>query len=122
NLISISYDGTPMISVLDSDTGGAPYLSGSVSVDLWNDASAYTMTVDDVIVNALSFALTANNDSYSVTSGKTLTVAAAGVLANDTGGSGSYTAVLATNALHGTLSLSANGGFTYTPANNFTGN
>ena len=48
--------------------------------------------------------------------------AASGVLANDTDPDGaSLTAVLASNPAHGTLALSANGSFTYTPAANYTG-
>ena len=51
-----------------------------------------------------------------------LTVAAPGVLANDTDADAdSLTAVLVTNVTKGTLVLSSNGSFTYTPTTNFTG-
>jgi hypothetical protein len=63
----------------------------------------------------------ANNDSYNAVSGHQLTVAAPGVLANDTGGIGPLSAILLTSPAHGTFSFSTNGGFTYTPAGNFTG-
>src|SRR4029077_595973 len=92
-----------------------------VSVDMWTDASAYTMTVDDVIVTAITSTPLAVNDSYNAILGRTLSVPAPGVLLNDTGGSGPLTAQLVTNAAHGILSLSTNGGFTYTATNNFTG-
>jgi autotransporter-associated beta strand protein len=57
-------------------------------------------------------------DSYTATQGSTLTVAAPGVLANDTGPKGSYyglTASLVTGPANGTLSLDSDGSFTYTP-------
>jgi hypothetical protein len=73
-------------------------------------------------------------DSYSVSGGTTLTVAAPGVLANDTLNSASIASVgPLTGAEHaslgsvlqtaqgGSLSLSAAGGFTYTPSSAFTG-
>jgi hypothetical protein len=66
----------------------------------------------------------ANADIYLYNSGagNVRTVAAAGVLSNDTG-TPAPTAVLVTTvtAAQGTLSLNANGGFTYTPASTFTG-
>src|ERR1700722_932131 len=66
---------------------------------------------------------TAESDYYDINTGTTLTVPAPGVLANDTAGSGStgLTAQLVTGVSDGTLNLNADGSFTYTPANNFTG-
>ena len=64
----------------------------------------------------------ANNDSYNVAEDSTLSPAAPGVIANDTDPESSpLTATAATQPLHGTLSLSASGAFTYTPAANYTG-
>ena len=59
-------------------------------------------------------------DSYSTGEDTPLTVAAPGVLGNDTGTG--LSAVLINTATHGTLSLAANGGFSYNPAANFSGN
>jgi CSLREA domain-containing protein len=57
----------------------------------------------------------ANSDSYHVATGGALNVPAPGVLANDTDADGdSLTAVLVTGPVHGSLSLNANGSFTYT--------
>jgi hypothetical protein len=58
------------------------------------------------------------NDSYSVAAGATLTVnAATGVLANDTDAQNNpLTAVLVAAPSSGTLNLSSNGSFTYTPS------
>src|SRR5207253_3031103 len=52
----------------------------------------------------------------------TLTVAAPGVLGNDSDVDGdSLTAVLVSGPAHGTLTLNANGFFSYTPAADYTG-
>ena len=49
-------------------------------------------------------------------------MAAPGILANDTDPNGdALTAVLVTNPSHGTLTLNANGSFTYTPTAGYTG-
>jgi hypothetical protein len=65
----------------------------------------------------------AGNDSYSMTQGGTLTVAAPGLLGNDsdpdTGNT--LTAVNFGAATNGTVNGNADGGFSYTPAANFTG-
>jgi large repetitive protein len=64
----------------------------------------------------------AKGDSYSVLEDQTLTVAAPGVLENDTDVENDpLTAVLVSGPSHGTLTLNANGSFTYTPATNFYG-
>ena len=115
--ITVSYDANQVLSVTDLEA--EPYLSGAVSLDFYTDTNAYQFTVDNVVVNELP--LVANNDSYSVVSGLTLMVGAPGVLANDTGGNGTFSAILATNVTHGTLNLNSNGGFTYTSTADFTG-
>jgi len=65
----------------------------------------------------------ANNDSYTANKNNALTVpAGSGVLANDTDANGdSLSAVLIAGPAHGTLALSSNGAFTYTPAAGYTG-
>ena len=61
-------------------------------------------------------------DSYSTRRNTAKVVAAPGVLANDSDPDGNpITAILNTNVTHGTLSLAANGGFTYTPTAAYTG-
>jgi len=63
-----------------------------------------------------------NTDSYVTGEDTPLTVAAAGVLANDTDLDGdALTAVLVSGPASGTLALNANGSFTYTPTANFNG-
>lgn len=71
---------------------------------------------------AINDAPLAVNDSYSTLSGSPLTVAAPGVLANDSDiDSPALTAVLVTGPAQGALILDANGSFTYTPAIGFAG-
>jgi VCBS repeat-containing protein len=64
----------------------------------------------------------ANADSYAATEDTPLTVSAPGVLSNDTDVDGNtLTAILNTNPSNGTVSMSSNGSFTYTPNANFNG-
>src|SRR5207302_1838872 len=64
----------------------------------------------------------AANDSYATAEDTPLTVAAPGVLANDSDVDGdALTAAVVTAPAHGTVTLAANGSFTYTPAANYNG-
>jgi len=62
--------------------------------------------------------VTANDDVYSIGKNTTLTVAAPGVMAND---SNAVSAVLLTAPLNGTLTFNTNGSFVYTPDPGFVG-
>jgi CSLREA domain-containing protein len=64
----------------------------------------------------------ASNDGYTTMQNQPLTVAASGVLGNDSDANGnSLTAVLVSQAANGVLTLNANGSFSYTPNANFSG-
>jgi VCBS repeat-containing protein len=65
----------------------------------------------------------ANNDTYTTNQSTALTVAAPGVLLNDTDvdPGDTRTAVLVAAPTHGTLTLNANGAFRYTPSSGFIG-
>ncbi|WP_052081172.1 DUF4347 domain-containing protein [Pseudomonas sp. ML96] len=65
----------------------------------------------------------ATGNSYTVNEDSTLTVTTgSGVLANDTDADGdSLTAVLVTGPSHGSLTLNADGSFSYTPTANYSG-
>jgi uncharacterized protein len=88
-----------------------------------NDGKAASnMAIVSITVNVVNDAPVAANDSYSTNEDTTLNVAAPGVLSNDSDVDfDSLTAVLVSGASHGTLTLNANGSFSYTPALNYNG-
>lgn len=64
----------------------------------------------------------AQGDSYALDEDDSLTVAAPGVLANDTDPDGNpLRAILVSDATRGTLQLNTDGSFTYTPSPNYNG-
>jgi VCBS repeat-containing protein len=80
------------------------------------------ITTVTLTVNAVNDAPVATGDSYSAVENTPLVVAAAGVLSNDTDADGdTLSAVLVSNPAHGTLTLNANGSFTYVPVTNYNG-
>ena len=84
------------------------------------------LRVGTTVTNALlSYPLgpVARDDFFPLAAGTTLTMPAAGVLANDAAGvSGTNgTAALVGGPANGTLTLTNNGGFTYVPTNGFAG-
>jgi hypothetical protein len=79
----------------------------------------YSVTLDFLDENDAPAAV---NDSYSTGEGLALTVAAPGVLANDSDPDGdTLTASLVSGPADGTLTLNAGGSFTYTPNAGFSG-
>ena len=73
-------------------------------------------------VTAVNDAPVAAGDAYSTAEDTVLTVPAPGVLGNDSDPDGDpLTAVLVTGPSHGSLTLNANGSFSYTPAADFAG-
>lgn len=110
--VAVHYDGTRLISVLDTDVQ-AP-TNGTIDAEFWTDAVGYAMAFDDVLVSVVR-APFATNDAYSVAQGATLTVPDPGMLTNDASDVGDLTAVLASGPTKGVLNLSTNGGFSYTP-------
>jgi uncharacterized repeat protein (TIGR01451 family) len=111
--------------------GGTIVLSGVLATGLpaghtfGNTAIIGTSSQENVTDNnqamaelsVLNAAPVAVNDGYQTTTDNPLTVAAPGVLANDTDANGdTLTAVRDTEPLTGTLTLNADGSFVYTPA------
>ncbi len=88
-----------------------------------NDGSTDSNTVTVTItVTAVNDAPVAVADAYSTPVNTAKTLAAPGVLANDTDADGSgLTAVKVGNPAHGTVTLAESGGFTYTPATGYSG-
>lgn len=73
-------------------------------------------------IAAVNDAPTAQNENYATPAGVTLTIAAPGVLSNDSDVEGSFlTSVVVTGPSHGTLSLQLNGSFSYTPSAGYVG-
>jgi uncharacterized repeat protein (TIGR01451 family) len=115
NQIGVYYDGAQVLSVTDVEP--QPYLSGGIGADMWTDSSMYVVSMDDVLVTPLAVA-----DSYTVTQNLPLTVAAPGVLGNDSAVHGpGLTAVQMSSPTNGLLAFNADGSFTYTPAGGFAG-
>src|SRR5204863_4675580 len=83
------------------------------------DSNTATVTI---AVSAVNDAPVAVNDSYGTTEDTAVTLPAPGVLGNDTDVDGNLlTAMVVTQPAHGTLTVNADGSFTYTPALNFNG-
>jgi hypothetical protein len=118
NQISVSYDGTQMIGIMD---GSGAYLSGGAIADMWTDGTPYVFSLDNFVVTSGAIPPVANNDSYTDAQGQLLSVSSPGVLGNDSGGSAPLTAVLLSGTSDGALNLNANGSFTYAPTNSFFG-
>ncbi|MES2629649.1 MAG: Ig-like domain-containing protein, partial [Bacteroidota bacterium] len=85
-------------------------------------SGACDTAVVTIEVGNINDAPVANNDSYTVAEDNTLTVAAPGVLRNDTDVDGDVLTVsLVTNVTRGTLTLNNSGGFVYVPNANYNG-
>ena len=132
-------DGNPLTaSVVASPTHGTLTLNANGSFTYtpaanYNGADSFTYRANDgtansntatvsITVNPVNDAPVAANDSYSTNEDTALTVAAPGVLGNDTDVDGNpLTASVVASPTHGTLTLNSNGSFTYTPTANYNG-
>ena len=112
NAITVSNVPLPNAGSLTITLNTSDLTGTTVSSDLTPDTRTINVSADLTVAGA---------DSYSVQSGYTLSVPTkTGVLANDTG-VGTLTAALVSNVAHGTLILSTNGSFSYTPTKGYTG-
>ncbi|MFO0927186.1 MAG: tandem-95 repeat protein, partial [Gemmataceae bacterium] len=106
-----NFNGTATIDVVVNDQG--------------NTGSGGALTAVETVqvqVTAVNDAPVATGDSYATSEDTPLTVAGPGVLANDTDVDvDSLAAVLVAGPAHGTLTLNADGSFTYTPDANYNG-
>jgi VCBS repeat-containing protein len=110
---------------------GSPAIDKGVVLTGFNDVSSpwpYSGSAPDIGAYEYGSGTTVNsapvaaNDAYATSEDTTLTVAAPGVLSNDTdANSDNLTATKVSNPAHGTLTLNANGSFTYTPATSYNG-
>jgi hypothetical protein len=108
-----------------TNNGGFTYLptnpfvgTDTFSYRVTDGQTTSAVTTVSLSVNNLSFAA---DDLFTTTVNTALNVAQPGILANDGGGIGPLTVTLISGPANGTLSLSTNGAFSYTPATNFTG-
>lgn len=113
-------------------TGTAPNLTYTPARD-YAGSDAFSFVANDgtsdsapavvnLTVTAVNDAPVASADTYSAVAGTTLSIAAPGVLANDTDvDGGTLNAVVASAPAHGSLTLAANGAVTYVPASGWTG-
>jgi VCBS repeat-containing protein len=113
-------------------SGGAPAVvyrpaanysgSDSFTFQASDGAASSNVATVTITVTPVPDLPTAVADAYSVASGQTLNVAAPGVLENDSDPDGdSITATLVSGPAHGTLTLAADGSFTYLPDAGFDG-
>jgi VCBS repeat-containing protein len=131
-------DGDPLTAVL-----AVPPAHGALTLDAagafvytptlnWSGADAFTYVASDgvltatatvgITVTAVNDAPVAADDAYTTTEDVVLTVAAPGVLGNDSDVDGDpLTAVLAAPPAHGAVALDAAGAFVYTPTLNWSG-
>ena len=132
-------EGNPLTAVKVSDPShGSLTLNADGSFTYtptadYNGPDSFTYKADDgtdysniatvsITVNPVNDAPVAVDDSYSTDEDTALTIAAPGVLTNDTDTEGNpLTAVKVSDPSHGSLTLNADGSFTYTPTANYNG-
>ncbi len=108
-----SFSYTPNLNYNGPDTFTYQANDGSLN------SAVTTVTLTVAAVNDTPVAAT---DSYTTAEDTLLSVAAPGVLANDTDADGNQlSAMLVSTVTHGTLSLNASGAFNYTPSSNYAG-
>ena len=125
NIVTGTSHGT--LTFGSSNDGSFTYTSNSGYIG--TDSFIYTITQGTTTSNPAMVTIAvgptnqANNDAYPVDQNQTLTVSSRGVLQNDTGSS--LSALLVTGPTYGTVSppfaLNNDGGFTYTPNQDFSG-
>ena len=98
------------------------------SFEMFVDGSQISLAREDINAlhipsgSSLNRAPMAGNDSYATDEDNVLVVNASGVLKNDTDGDGdALAALLVSGPSNGTLTLSTDGSFSYTPDSNFNG-
>jgi len=113
--LTLNADGSFTYSPEDDFNGSNSFTYGANDGTLDSNQATVTITI-----TATNDRPTADDDTYSTTEGTALTVAAPGVLDNDSDPDhDTLIALRVSGPNHGTLTLNANGSFAYTPAGNF---
>ena len=121
-LTESAVDGWAVAGITCDDAG--------VTIDVRSGAADFSIAEGDEISctfdNVVNIHPLAVDDGYQTQDNTTLTVAAPGVLGNDSepdvaDGPDPLTALLVTGPAHGTLTLNADGSFTYVPDTDYTG-
>lgn len=122
NAIQLGSGPEPTPTLTSTPTSTPTPTSTSTPTPTSTSTSTSTPTSTPTNTPIANNAPVAADDQYSVQQGNTLTVAAPGVLANDTDTEGNpLTAIFVTGPTQGSLQLNADGSFTYTPASGFSG-
>ena len=132
-------DGNPLTAILVANVAHGTLTLGSngsisyVPTAAYVGPDSFTYQANDGTLNSntvtVSLTVTPTNaapvavaDTYSTPKNTTLTVAAPGVLGNDTDADGdTLTAILVANVAHGTLTLGSNGSISYVPTAAYVG-
>ena len=129
NTVTYSLDVKPAGMTINPGSGAIAWTpaksqvgSQAVTVRATDNTTRFAQQSFSIAVADANYAPVAVNDSFEMIQGSTLTRAAPGVLANDSDPDGDpLTATLVAAPANGTLTLNANGGFTYTPPAAATG-
>jgi VCBS repeat-containing protein len=109
-------------AALPADPNGYPFVVGAENLDGSSGASIVGLPTQDLRVTSDNAAPVASDDGYTTNEDTPLSVAAPGVLGNDTDADAdALTATLVSGPSHGTLALNADGSFSYTSAANYNG-
>jgi VCBS repeat-containing protein len=127
--LTYSLDTAPAGMTIEAATGVIAWMptaaqagANAVTVRVTNAQALAATQSFTIQVASLNVAPVAANNAYSTLQGTTLVIAAPGVLANDSDADGDViTAVQLAAPTKGSLSLSANGAFTYVPNAGATG-
>jgi VCBS repeat-containing protein len=115
--LTLDADGSFVYTPAANHQGSDSFIYRASDGTLESNQATVTITV-----TAANDGPTAADDAYSTPEDTALTVPAPGVLGNDTDPDGDpLTAALVTGPSHGSLTLNANGSFSYTPAADFAG-
>ncbi|MCE7980699.1 MAG: tandem-95 repeat protein [Caldilinea sp. CFX5] len=116
--LKLALNGSFIYTPTTGYSGADQFIYRARNANLFSEETLVTITVG----GAPNQPPVATNDAYTATSNQPLTVAAPGLLTNDTDPNGdSLFALLVSSPTNGTVTLNANGAFVYTPTIGFNG-